>query len=40
MNMLVRVKNNVTTSPTLAGRADNGMMKLRLEANTIKMHGK
>ena len=40
MNMLVRVRNNVTTSPTLPGIAESGMMKLREDANTIRIQGK
>ena len=40
MNMFVNVKNWVTTSATLPGIAERGIMKLKLEATTIIMHGK
>ena len=37
MNILVRVRNRVTTSPILPDMAESGMMKLSVDANTIKI---
>ena len=39
MKMFVNVKNCVTTSATLPGIAEMGIMKLKLDAVTIDMHG-
>ena len=39
MKMFVNVKNCVTTSATLPGIAVMGIMKLKLDAVTIDMHG-
>ena len=39
-NILVRVRNNVTTSASLPGNADSGIMKLIVDAVTIRMQGK
>ena len=40
MNMLVNVKSRVTTREILPGIAVRGIMKLKLEAKTMVMHGK
>ena len=40
MKMFVNVRNWVTISATLPGIAERGMMKLKLDAVTIDMHGR